>query len=75
MTKEEYEERCAPIHEMISYLRKRHAEELAPWFDRLMAINAYYNPPVLVPREVWERLQIEQGIRSGSQANPEGNAK
>jgi hypothetical protein len=74
MTKEEYEERCAPCHEMIAILRKRHAEELKPWFDRLAAINAYYIPPILIPREQWERLQMEQGIRSGSVSDrPETN--
>jgi len=66
VTPEEYEERSRPILDVIADLRLRHEKELKPWYERLYALNAVYMPPLMVPVEVWERLQLEQGIRSGS---------
>ena len=69
MTKEEHDELCAPLLECIAVIRQRHEAELKPWYERLCAISRTYMPRIEVPLAVWERLQLEQGIRSGSQAD------
>lgn len=74
MTKEEYDELCAPLHECIAVIRRRHEEELKPWFEKLSRITATYAPSMMVLRSTWERLQMEQGIRSGSVGDTEGDA-
>jgi hypothetical protein len=74
MTREEYEKLCEPIIEIIADLRRRHEDELRPWFERLNAITATYTPVISVPRAQWEELQMRQGIRSGSQSDGSGDA-
>lgn len=66
MTEEEYKKLRKPVLEVIADLRRRHEDELRPWFERLNALSATYIPVLSVPRAQWEELQRLQGVRSGS---------
>jgi len=66
MTPKEYEELSRPILNVIDDIKRRHEQELKPFWDRLYELNSLYTPPILVPVDVREKLQLQQGIRCGS---------